>query len=75
MPKKVYMARYFTVEDLNMLTEAARKDALSEEMSYQFNHYIQMEMALHALDAAFVNVKAMDPEVARKFLIEKEKEF
>ena len=67
--------RYFTVEDLNMLTEAARKDALSEEMSYQFNHYIQLEMAFHALEAAFANVKEMDPEAARKFLIEKEKEF
>ena len=69
------MARHFTVENLNMLAEAARKDALSEEMSYQFNHYIQLEMALHALEVAFVNVKEMDPEVARKFLIEKEKEF
>lgn len=69
------MARYFTVEDLNMLTEAAQKDALSEKMSYQFNHYIQLEMALHALDVAFANVKAMDTETARKFLIEKEKEF
>ena len=64
------MARHFTVEDLNMLAEAARKD-----MSYQFNHYIQLEMALHALEVAFANVKEMDPEVARKFLVEKEKEF
>lgn len=69
------MARHFTVEDLNMLAEAAQKDALSEEMSYQFNHCIQLEMAFHALEVAFANVKEMDPEAARKFLIEKEKEF